>query len=90
MILENKEEWVWNEGNIGSENECETRGTLIWNWLTLFFPMFPFDPPCKHQKTKGFLMFSGGSERNIGKEMVRVPQVSMNTIFNFNSDKIGF
>ena len=52
--------------------------------------MFPFDPPCKHQKTKGFLMFSGGSERNIGKEMVRVPQVSMNTIFNFNSDKIGF
>ena len=50
-----------------------------------FLPNVPFKFPCKHQKTKGFLVFSGGSERNIGKEMVNVPQISMNTIFNFNS-----
>lgn len=24
--------------------------------------MFPFHNPCKHQKTKGFLVFSGRSE----------------------------
>ena len=34
--------------------------------LTHFFPMFPFSP----QKTKGFLMFSGGSKGNIGKKWV--------------------
>ena len=28
--------------------------------LTLFYPMFPFHSPWKHQKTEGFLGFSGG------------------------------
>ena len=28
--------------------------------LTHFWSMFPFYTPCKHQKTSGFLMFSGG------------------------------
>ena len=35
--------------------------------LTLFFPVFSFDPP---KNTKGFLMFSGGSKGNIGKKRV--------------------
>ena len=30
-------------------------------------PNVPFWSPWKHQKTKGFLMFSGGSKGNIGK-----------------------
>ena len=34
--------------------------------------MFPFDPPWKHQKTFGFLMFSGGSKGNIGKKKVKI------------------
>ena len=31
--------------------------------------MFPFDPT---EKTKGFVMFSGGSKENIGKKRVKV------------------
>ena len=34
------------------------------NVLTHFMPLFSFDNPWKHQKTKGFLMFSGGIERD--------------------------
>ena len=30
----------------------------------------PSPPPWKHQKTKGFLMFSGGSKGNMGQERV--------------------
>ena len=37
--------------------------------LTLSFPMFPFDSPEKIRKP--FLMFSGGSKGNIGKERVK-------------------
>ena len=37
--------------------------------LTHFFPMFSFDPP-KNVKTKGCLMFLGGSEESIGKRRV--------------------
>ena len=35
--------------------------------LTVFFPMFPFDPP---EKSKGFLTFWGASEGNMGKKRV--------------------
>ena len=35
--------------------------------LTLFFPMFPFDPP-ENIRKPGFLMFSGESKGNIGKK----------------------
>ena len=56
---------------------------------TLFSPIFPFDPPWKHQKTKGFLMFSGGSKENIGKKRVKqlrtnVPIISL--FFKRNGD----
>ena len=40
--------------------------------LNLFFPNVPFGPPSKHQKTKGFLIFSGASKRNIGKKRIQV------------------
>ena len=39
--------------------------------LTLFFPMFSFDPPESIRKT-GFLMFSGGSKGDTGKERVKM------------------
>ena len=32
----------------------------VLNGLNHFWPMFPFYTPLKHQKTFGFLMFSGG------------------------------
>ena len=44
--------------------------SLKGNILTLFFPMFPFDTPRKHQKTFDFLMSSGGLKKNIGKKRV--------------------
>ena len=37
--------------------------------LTYFMPFVSFDSPCKHQKTSGFLMFSGGIERGQWHEM---------------------
>ena len=33
--------------------------------------MFTADSPWKQKKTKGFLIFSGGSKENIGKERVK-------------------
>ena len=36
-------------------------------FLTLFFPMFPFDPP-ENIRKPGFLMFSGGSKREHWQE----------------------
>ena len=35
--------------------------------FNLLLPKVPFWPPWKHQKTKGFLMFSGGSKGDIEK-----------------------
>ena len=40
--------------------------------LNPFLPNVPFWSPWKHQKTKGFLMFSGGSKGNIGKKRVNL------------------
>ena len=37
--------------------------------LTLFYPMFPFHSPWKHQKTEGFLGFSGGVKSEHWPEM---------------------
>ena len=34
------------------------------HWLTLFILRISFDTPWKHQKTRGFLMFSGGIKRD--------------------------
>ena len=39
--------------------------------VTLFFSIIPFDPPENIRKTKGFLMFLGGSKVNIGKKRVK-------------------
>ena len=36
---------------------------LTWQ-LTHFMSMISFDTPWKHQKTSGFLMFSGGTEKD--------------------------
>ena len=38
--------------------------------FTHFLPMFSFYTPGKHQKTRAFLVFSGGMERNIGLKCV--------------------
>ena len=50
--------------------------TLIWSTHGVydfhpFLPTVPFSSPWKHQKTKGFLMFSGASKRNIGKKRIK-------------------
>ena len=37
-----------------------------------FLPNIPFLSLWKHQKTKGFLMFSGGTKGNIGKKRVKI------------------
>ena len=37
--------------------------------LTHFMPLVSFDTPWKHQRTKGFLMFSGGIEKDQWHEM---------------------
>ena len=37
---------------------------LLTNRLTDFMPLISFYTPWKHQKTKGFLMFSAGMERD--------------------------
>ena len=43
----------------------------IWqSWLTIFFLIFPFDPP-ETLENLGFLMFSGGSKESIGKKRVK-------------------
>ena len=38
-------------------------------FLTHFWPVFPFYTPWKHQKTKGFLVFSGGMKWEPWPEM---------------------
>ena len=39
------------------------------NELTHFMPLISFDTPRKHQKTRGFLLFSGVIERDQWHEM---------------------
>ena len=39
------------------------------NWLAHFMPLVSLDTPWKHQKTKGFLMFSEGIESDQWHEM---------------------
>ena len=50
---------------------CFTHESFITNIFILihFFPMLPFYTPCKYQKIKGFLMFSGGIKRLHWEEM---------------------
>ena len=41
-------------------------------YLTNFMLLVSFDTPWKHQKTRGFMMFSGGIERDQWHEMVKL------------------
>ena len=34
------------------------------DFLTRFMPLISFDTPWKDQKTRGFLIFTGGTKRN--------------------------
>ena len=49
----------WNNGKIG----------VLWVDLNYFWPMFPFHTPWKHQKTKGFLVFSGDTKWELWPDM---------------------
>ena len=42
---------------------CTNFFTTEINILTHYYPVLPFYAPCKHQKTIGFLIFSGGIKR---------------------------
>ena len=46
--------------NIANDVICIREIFSEFRSLTQFRPMFPFYNPWKHQKTKGFLVFSGG------------------------------
>ena len=48
------------------------RTAIVSYLLNPFLPNVPFWSPWKHQKTFGFLMFSGGSKGNIGKKRVKI------------------
>ena len=43
---------------------------FLWKNINPILPNVPFWSLWKHQKTKGFLIFSGGSKGNIGKKRV--------------------
>ena len=49
--------------------------------LTHFWPMFPFYTPWKHQKTKGFLVFSGGTKWEHWPNWVKQPSNLHSTLF---------
>ena len=63
-----------------------------WMSLNYFWPMFPFYTPWKHQKIKGFLVFSGGIKWEhwseigwdvfqVSKHIKRFSQVSQVLVF---------
>ena len=41
----------------------------LWDSVKYFMPLISFDTPWKHQKTKGFLIFSEGIKRDQWHEM---------------------
>ena len=64
---------------IYSSNHLSKFTTIINRFLS----NVPFWSPWKHQKTKGFLMFSGGSKGNIGKKMANFFRSPFSTITPF-------
>ena len=54
---------IWNQSIFVSE---------YWKALTNFMSLVSFYTPWKHQKTEGFLMFSGGIEETSGIKWVKV------------------
>ena len=77
----------WEELHIKNKtfetlNKQIVHSKTIWNpWLnwikvlemvlTHFMPVVSFDTPWKHQKSKGFVMLSGGIERDSGMKCVK-------------------
>ena len=51
--------------------------------LTYFMPLVSFYTPWKHQKTSGFLMFSGGIERDQWHEIGQVILTKIIHYYNF-------
>lgn len=61
----------------------------LFLWITLlihFFPVFPFDLSWKHEKTKGFLIFSVGSNGNIRKKRVKLNGRSLTMLQPFHAE----
>ena len=48
--------------------QSQSSSLVIFTFTPLFL-MHPFSTPRKHEKTEGFLMFSGGRERVHWKQM---------------------
>ena len=55
--------------NVYYKVRCNIQLFVSSSGLTHFMPLVPFDTPWKHQKTSGFLMCSGGFERDQWGEM---------------------
>ena len=74
----------WN--GLSWPNRKKTSCKTSVNSLTLSFSMFPFDPPENIRKPKVFMMFSGGSKRNIGKKRVKgtLENMFLKIFFIFN------
>ena len=64
-FFENMNDFWWNIGILARFIACISKDEVD-QALTHFKPMFHFYTPWKCQKTKGFLMYSEGIERNIG------------------------
>lgn len=61
----------------------------LFLWISLlihFFPVFPFDLSWKHEKTKGFLIFSVGSTGNIRKKRVKLNGRSLTMLQPFHAE----
>ena len=74
----------WN--GLSWPNRKKTSCKASVNSLTLSFSMFPFEPPENTRKPKVFMMFSGGSKRNIGKKRVKgtLENMFLKIFFIFN------
>ena len=55
--------------------------------LTRFWPVFPFYTPWKHQKTKGFLLFSGVTKWEHWQEICKAKKIALCAIRLFHWSK---
>ena len=46
--------------------------SIMVHTLTLYFPMFPFDPPENIRKPKVFLCFQGNQKGTLGSKGLRI------------------
>ena len=67
-------QWQFNNRQSGIKQHskifCRIKHLLIWP-LTHFMTLISFDTSWKHQKTRGFLMFSGVSKEICGMKWVK-------------------